>query len=253
MTDDPLGLLDEVAVAVATALGGVRDLGPSGRREGQYVLDLAADDAALAVLSRAGVGVLSEESGFLAGRHDAVVVIDPVDGSTNASRGIPWYATACCLVDAHGPRAALVVNQATGRRWWAERGSGAHNDRGTLRATAVDEPGSAIAVVNGLPPSPLGTRQVRMFGAAALDLCLVAEGAVDAYVDCDVEALGVWDYLAAALVCAESGATVLDAFGRDLLTFDHAARRTPVASGSTRLASALAARRREYADPTRGA
>ena len=67
---DRLSLLHEVADAVAAAFRGVRDFGPSGQRAGQYALDLVADEAALAVLQRAGVGVLSEESGFQPGRQD---------------------------------------------------------------------------------------------------------------------------------------------------------------------------------------
>ncbi|MGZ4700953.1 MAG: inositol monophosphatase family protein, partial [Ilumatobacteraceae bacterium] len=125
MIADRLGLLHEVGDAVASALRSVTDWGLSGEREGQYVLDVTADDAALAVLRRAGVGVLSEESGFDAGTTGEVVIIDPIDGSTNASRGIPWFATSLCLVDGDGPAAAVVVNQASGVRYSAARGEGA--------------------------------------------------------------------------------------------------------------------------------
>jgi fructose-1,6-bisphosphatase/inositol monophosphatase family enzyme len=109
-----MGLLHEVADAVAAALRRQRDWGPSGTRVGQYALDVSADDAAL-----------SEESGLEDRRTGELVVIDPVDGSTNCSRGIPWYATSMCLVDREGPACALVVNQASGVRYWAERGGGA--------------------------------------------------------------------------------------------------------------------------------
>src|SRR3954471_13498158 len=125
MIADPMGLLHEVAEAVAAAMRTVTDFGPSGARVGQYVLDVTADGAALAVLNRAGVGVLSEESGFNPTSTGEVVVIDPIDGSTNASRGLPWFATSLCFVDEDGPAVSLVVNQATGVRFSAERGGGA--------------------------------------------------------------------------------------------------------------------------------
>src|ERR687889_208179 len=59
---------------------------------------------------------------------DALVVLDPVDGSTNASRGLPWFATSLCAVDADGARAAVVVDQAGGTRVEAVRGRGARVD-----------------------------------------------------------------------------------------------------------------------------
>ena len=83
-------LLAETADAIALALGAVDDWGLAGTREGQYRSDLAADAAALAVLDRAGIGVLSEESGRHRPDAPITVVIDPLDGSTNASRAIPW-------------------------------------------------------------------------------------------------------------------------------------------------------------------
>ena len=243
MNPDRLSLLHDVADAVAVAFAGVRDLGPSGVREGQYALDVVADDAALAVLRRAGVGVLSEESGFEPGTTGEVVIIDPIDGSTNASRGVPWFATAMCLVDGDGAAVSVVANQATGERWWAQRGGGAFRDGVAVRPTACTEIGDSIIGLNGLPPAPLGYRQSRVFGAVALDLCMVAGGVLDGYVDCVVEAHGVWDYAASVLVLREAGAHVADLFGRDLIVLDHAARRTPVAAATTELLASLVAAR----------
>src|SRR5437868_3586993 len=111
MDDDALlAALDDAAAAVAAALAGLGDWGLAGTRAGQYKSDLAADAAAVDVLTRNGLGVLSEESGRHHRERELTVVVDPLDGSTNASRGIPWFATSLCAVDAEGPRAALVVN-----------------------------------------------------------------------------------------------------------------------------------------------
>ena len=86
--------------------------------------------------------------------------------------------------------------------------------------------------LSGLPPGWLGWRQFRALGAVALDLCAVAEGRLDGYVDCSPSAHGPWDYLGGMLVCQEAGAVVDDAVGRDLVVLDHGARRTPVAAGT---------------------
>ena len=68
-----------------------------------------------------------------------------------------------------------------------------------------------------MPPGWLGWKQYRALGAAALDLCAVAAGVVDAYIDCSRSAHGPWDYLGGLLVCTEAGAVVADADGRDLV------------------------------------
>ena len=239
-----MGLLIETAEAVATVLRDITDRGPSWHRVGQYALDVVADDAALNVLRRAGVGVLSEESGLELTTAEEVVIIDPVDGSTNASRGVPWYATSLCLVDADGPAAALVVNQATGVRYWAERGGGAWCDGVALAPTDCTTIGDAIVGLNGLPPAHLGYAQSRVFGAVALDLCQVAAGVLDGYVDCIVDAHGVWDFAGGTLICAEAGATVVDLWDRDLFTLTHESRRTPIAAATPALLHTLVEARR---------
>jgi fructose-1,6-bisphosphatase/inositol monophosphatase family enzyme len=239
-----LEVLHEAADAVSSALSGLEDWGLAGSRPGQYRSDLAADGAALAVLDRAGLGVLSEESGLHHDERDLVVALDPVDGSTNAFRGLPWFATSLCAVDAEGPRAAVVVNQATGQRFEAVRGGGARRDGRPIVPSSAVRMGEAFVGVSGLPARHLGWKQFRALGAAALDLCAVASGALDAYVDCSHDAHGPWDYLGGLLICTEAGAVVTDAHDRPLVTLGYHERRTPVAAATAALhAEALAARR----------
>ena len=88
-------------------------------------------------------------------------------------------------------------------------------------------------------------RLFRAFGASALDICAVADGRFDAFVDCSPDAHGVWDYLGAMLICQEAGAVMADALGRDLVVLDHGARRTPVAASSQEMLDQLLANRRE--------
>jgi fructose-1,6-bisphosphatase/inositol monophosphatase family enzyme len=252
LSDDGLvELLHETALAVRAALDGVDDwglAGPGGAHAGQHHSDLVADAAALAVLEQADVGILSEESGLTGAERDVVIVIDPLDGSTNAHRGIPWFATSLCAVDRDGPRAALVVDLPHGRTYTALRGGGASVDGVPIRPTTCSEAGHAFVGIAGLPARSLGWRQFRSLGAAALDLCAVAEGVLDAYVDCSPSAHGPWDYLGGALVCFEAGAIVGDAHGRELLVLDHLTRRTPMAAATQPLFDTLVAARRAWGD-----
>ncbi len=243
-----LDVLHDAASAVRTALDGLADWGSAGTRPGQYLSDLAADEVALAVLDRAGLGAMSEESGVHGADRDVVVVLDPVDGSTNASRGLPWYATSLCAVDGDGARVALVVDQASGLRFEATRGGGARVDGRPLVPSDGRDLGEAIVGLSGYPPWWFGWKQFRALGAIALDLCAVAGGRLDAYVDCSPGAHGSWDYLGGMLICQEAGAFVVDAWDRPLVTLDHAARRTPVAAATPSLLDQGVAARRRFAE-----
>ena len=243
MTDDDLvDVLREAATAVRAALDTLDDWGLAGTRPGQYRSDLAADEVAVAVLDKAGLGVLSEETGLHHPDREIVVALDPVDGSTNASRRLPWFASSLCAVDRDGARAAFVVNQATGEWFEAVRGRGARTTGGSrLASSSIETLRTAVVGLSGWPPRHGGWKQMRALGAAALDLCAVAAGRLDAYVDYSRNAHGPWDYLAGMLICQEAGASVVDAFDRDLVCLEHECRRTPVAAATPALLAELVA------------
>ncbi|MGH9056022.1 MAG: inositol monophosphatase family protein [Acidimicrobiales bacterium] len=232
---DVLAVLHEVVTAVAGSLAGLDDWGLAGTRKGQYRSDLVADEAALAVIETAGFGALSEESGLHNPGREITVVIDPVDGSTNASRGIPWWATSACALDAEGPLAAVVANQASGTRFEATRGGGAYRGAEPITPTSCRSMRGAIVALSGYPRKWLGWSQYRAFGAAALDLCAVASGQVDAFIDCARQSLAPWDYLGGLLICTEAGAVAGDVHGRDLVVRDHRPRRAIVAAATPAL------------------
>ncbi|HEY3143465.1 MAG TPA: inositol monophosphatase [Acidimicrobiales bacterium] len=240
---DLLDLLHDTASAIDGALKGVADWGLAGTRDGQHHSDLAADDAALKVLAAADVGVLSEESGLHRADRDIVVVVDPLDGSTNASRGIPWYAVSLCAVDGDGARVGLVVDLPRGSRYQAVRGAGSSVDGCALHPSTCTSLDEAVVGLSGFPSFHLGWKQYRALGAVALDLCAVASGMLDAYIDCSDSAHHPWDYLAGMLICQEAGAVVGDAESRDLVTLEVGARRTPLAAGTPELFDQVVAKR----------
>jgi myo-inositol-1(or 4)-monophosphatase len=246
MYRDVVDLFTSIADQVGAALQHTVDWGPSGQRDGQYSVDLVADEIVLAAIVDADYGVLSEESGLTVREGRPLVIVDPLDGSTNASQGIPWYATSLCLADDVGLVVGLVRNQANGVTYRAVRGEGAWRDEHHIHPSECEDLADAFVGLSGMPPTNLGWRQFRALGASALDLCLVASGVLDGFVDCSVDAHGVWDYAAATLICAEAGATVVDGLHRRLLVRDPEVKRTPVAAATDTLLDSLVAARQSF-------
>lgn len=222
------------------------DWGASGLRDGQYNVDIEVDAVCVALLLGAGYDVLSEESGIQRAQGSdgrSIVVCDPLDGSTNASLGLPWCATALCLVVDGEPHVAMVTNLVTGDQYTAVKDRGANRNGRPILVCAQTPLDEAIVAMNGLPAEHWGWRQFRAMGAAALDIAAVARGGFDGYVDTTTDSHGVWDYLASVLILEEAGGTAIDAEGRDLTVLEHEARRTPIVASNRALLDVLLAAR----------
>ena len=259
--DEILAAFDRAATGVAEAVARTDGSKMTGDREGQYSFDVAADEAARKVLAEAGFAVFSEESGSHGPERDLLVVLDPVDGSSNAARGLPWYSTSMCAVDSEGLLAALVQNLVNGKAYRAIRGRGAtldgrplapasegHHRRGS-GPTSQRSLGAATVGLTDLPPRHLGWAQYRVLGSIALDLCAVAEGTLDAYIDCTPEGHATWDYLGGALVCAEAGVAMGEAWGRPLLPGDLSETRSPVVAATPPLLAEVLVQRSTFGAP----
>ncbi|MBE8525668.1 inositol monophosphatase [Amycolatopsis sp. H6(2020)] len=204
------GMADGRAVAVGTKSGATDVVTAVDHESERLVRDR------LAAL-RPGEPVLGEEGGGAAG--DGVTwVVDPIDGTVNFLYGLPWFAVSVAAQVGGESVAGAVVEPASGRVWSAARGHGAFLDG---RRLAVSAPSSleVTLVGTGFAYSPsrrmrqakfaaslLGNvRDIRRNGAASLDLCAVAAGWLDAYVE---HGLNRWDWAAGALIAAEAGAEV---------------------------------------------
>jgi fructose-1,6-bisphosphatase/inositol monophosphatase family enzyme len=245
---DILQVLNNTADAVSQVLATNTDWSLSGIRHTQYSVDVRADNAALAVLHEAGCAVLSEESQITGqwGDDDILVVMDPLDGSTNASRGVPWFATALCALDKSGMRASLVVNQASGKdRYWATQGGGAFHNGNQMHPSTCSSLKEAVVGVSGLASFRPQWSQFRALGAAALDICLVAQGVLDGWVDFNSH--GVWDYLASILICQEAGVATSEYLDRVLLVTQYDEKRTPIVAATPALLAQLREVRSQHA------
>jgi len=180
--------------------------------ERQVVAALAAE--------RPGDAVLGEEYGDSDRTAAGPVrwILDPIDGTVNYLYGVPQYAVSLAAEVDGLVVAGVVHNAATGEEWTATRGGGARRGErrlsGSVRTTldqALVATGfgydAARRAHQGAVVAALLTRvrDIRRFGAASLDLCMAAEGSVDAYFE---KGLNPWDHAAGGLVATEAGLRV---------------------------------------------
>lgn len=180
--------------------------------------DRASEELIHALLTEARPhdAFLGEEGGSAEGTTGVRWVVDPIDGTVNFLYGLPEYAVSIAAERGGVVVAGVVVNAATGAEYAAALGSGATRDGRTL-AVRPTPPLAERLVVTGFGYSsslravqaaavirllPV-VRDIRRLGSSALDLCHLAEGAVDAYVE---EGLNLWDHAAAGLIAREAGA-----------------------------------------------
>lgn len=175
-------------------------------------------------------GFVGEEGADRAGTSRVQWIVDPIDGTVNYLYGLPLYAVSIAAAVDGQVVAGVVLNPAAGEEYAAVRGAGA-----TCNGTPV-----RVRPFVSLQQSLLGTgfnyeesvrtrqgqalarvlpriRDIRRLGSCALDLCAVASGHLDAFVE---EGVHLWDHAAGALVAQEAGARVevtTGASGRDLI------------------------------------
>jgi myo-inositol-1(or 4)-monophosphatase len=173
---------------------------------------------------RPGEHILGEEEGGSTGGRDGLTwVLDPIDGTVNFVYGIENYAVSVAVQRDGASLAGAVANVPAGLLYSAALGHGArvqHDGVATpLRSSAAVELSMSLVgtgfsyapeqrarqaqVLTGLLPV---VRDMRRLGSCALDLCMVAAGALDAYYE---DGVHLWDWAAGALIAAEAGASLL--------------------------------------------
>ena len=233
--------LEDLAVSAARAAGRFiveerpRDLGVARTKSSINDVVTVMDQQSEALLrshllgARPDDAILGEEDGASEGTSGITWVIDPIDGTVNYLYGIPAYGVSVAAVVGDAgtagqwqPVAGAVCNPVTAEIFHARVGGGAH----VLRAD--DEPKIQVNAVDVLLHSLVATgfgylpevrrrqgevlaailpeiRDIRRAGSAALDLCAVACGTVDAYYE---SGLNPWDLAAGWIIAAEAGAQV---------------------------------------------
>ncbi|MGD0476638.1 MAG: inositol monophosphatase family protein [Nitrososphaerales archaeon] len=208
----------------AVASGGGRGLAVGTGASGDKTLlaDLKAEEELSRALFRVkGVKLLSEEAGNIGDPGSrTLAIIDPLDGSSNFERGLPFYCTSVAIAEGRslrGVRFAMVRNLVNGDVYFAAKGKGASKNGRSISTTkggmlgksvlSVDLSGTPGALIAGLVPLLAGSKRVVHYGANALEMCLLAEGKIDAFVDVRGR-MRVTDIAGGYLIAREAGAAI---------------------------------------------
>jgi myo-inositol-1(or 4)-monophosphatase len=183
--------------------------------------DRAAEKAVISCIHKhyPDHAILAEESGA-SGKSDFVWIIDPLDGTTNYLHGFPVFAVSIGVQEKGRMEHAVVYDPLRQELFTASRGHGAQLDGRKIRVSGQMELARSLIGTGfpfrqaGMDVSPymsmltktiLNTTGVRRVGAAALDLCYVAAGRLDAYFE---TGLAPWDLAAGSLIVQEAGGII---------------------------------------------
>jgi myo-inositol-1(or 4)-monophosphatase len=189
-------------------------------------VDLAAEKAIVETLQKNNISftLISEESGFLKFGEcpdECYVTIDPIDGTTNLVRGLPFYASSIAISKKpflSEVYAGLVTDLSRDVTYLALEGKGAFRDGEKIKPSSITALEEAVIgldlntyKVKEIAPKLTGlieqTKHIRHFGANALELCYVANGLTDAFVDIRGK-LRTTDVAAGFLIIKEAGGLV---------------------------------------------
>ncbi len=229
--DELLDELLELAIAIAHEAG---DLVAARRADGVDIAETktsstdivtAADRASETLIrdrilaARPDDAILGEEGADDSGSSGVRWIVDPIDGTVNYAHDLPQYAISIGVEQDGEALVGVVFNPATGTTYTAVLGGGAFRDGTPLRVAGPVPLDRALIGTGFSYERDLRERQaasvarllprvadIRRFGSCALDLCFVASGGLDGYVEEGIG--GAWDYAAGALIAAEAGARV---------------------------------------------
>ena len=181
-------------------------------------VDAEAEKVILARLQAIeGATIVSEEVGEIHGDGNLRIVVDPIDGSLNAKRGIPFFSLSIAIAEGETMDDVVfgfVHDFGTGEEWTAERGAGARLNGGDLGPTMPREEIEILSFEATLTSSVAEKAaamvglayRLRIMGSLALSLCHLAAGRVDAV--CSLKGARAVDIAAAQLLVRERGLAI---------------------------------------------
>jgi len=190
-------------------------------------IDDVAERIALDAISEGGhsMRVVSEECGEVSfGGSENTLILDPIDGTTNAIRGLPTYSVSMALAEGDLSKVwfGYVYELPSGKEYHAIAGKGAYLGKKRLHVSHASTLSESVLGLYGFAQSPEAVctlarvcKGIRVAGCASLELCHVASGAIDGFVDLRGK-LRITDVAAGALLVREAGGVITDERARQL-------------------------------------
>jgi len=195
-------------------------------------IDLVAEEKVIETIRKSGTNptIIGEECGTIKGNDKGYIIMDAIDGTTNVTRSIPF--NCCSLAYATNSKLSSVVDAAiiditTGDLYYASKGKGAflNGNNMTVRKSDKIKQDEIIAGINisgvsqellhSIGPFISKLNHIRVFGANALELCFLARGYLDLFLDFRAK-IRPTDMAAAFLIVKEAGGLFLDKSGNTL-------------------------------------
>ncbi len=233
-----------------------QEIGIGADGEPTYKIDALAEDIAIELIEKTDFHgkIITEERGIIQiGTSEETIWLDPIDGSRNAYRNIPYYALSIALYQKSSFKNGFVQNLANGDEFLGYNGNVTLNRK---PVKTILRPLHKVGMIAIRPETKRGFQFlhyiqeyinfIRIMGAAALDIAYITSGAVDAFLDLE-RGLKTVDYAAAQPLLELAGGVVSDLQGQSIsLQEDLTARVTMLASSNPKIHSKLLDRLQDF-------
>jgi len=233
-------LLEKIPQIAGSADASV-SIGRGASGDQTFLIDETAERIIIGALEKtadegAGFTLISEECGIkeYGAKSNVLILVDPIDGSNNAKRGVPYYAVSIAVLNGKRLEDLLVgyvLDLSSGKEYWAIKGEGAWCNGKRIECRGSDRL-EMVAFEASVPAKDIGTilpalrsaRKVRCLGAIALDLAIMANNAIDLLLVATPSRS--FDFAAGMLILKEAGGIITGMDGSDISGINAGLERT---------------------------
>lgn len=180
-------------------------------------VDKKSEEIIIKVLQKSSYPILAEEGGLVGKKSNTYWVVDPLDGTSNFSQGLPFFGITIALLRNNQVEIGVTFNPITSDCFYTQRGKGAYQNGKPIKVSSL----SANLIFLSFGYTQEGRTRfvkaaeillkngyfIRKFGSSAIELCYLAKGTADAFI-CSGDEL--WDYAAGIILVEEAGGKVTD-------------------------------------------